>query len=41
MLSFFKWRGDNSIIANGALVAFCFSPNVIIGGVPAKIIGSI
>lgn len=33
--------GDNSVIANGALVVSSFPANVIIGGVPAKIIGSI
>ena len=30
--------GDNSIVAAGAIVNKEFPPNVIIGGVPAKII---
>lgn len=33
--------GENSIVATGAVVSGIFPPNVIIGGVPAKIIKSI
>lgn len=33
--------GDNSIVATGAVVSGKFPPNVIIGGVPAKILKSI
>ena len=33
--------GDNVVVANGSVVGSSFDSNVIIGGVPAKIIGTV
>ena len=33
--------GDNVVVANGAVVSASFPENVIIGGVPAKVIGQL
>ena len=33
--------GSNVVVAAGAVVTSCFGDNVIIGGVPAKVIGAI
>ncbi|GAB2829588.1 acyltransferase [Ferruginibacter profundus] len=33
--------GDNVVVANGSLVVSSFKENVIIGGIPAKIIGNL
>ena len=33
--------GSNVVVAAGAVVTGCFEDNVIIGGVPAKVIGTI
>lgn len=33
--------GSNVVVAAGAVVTGCFGDNVIIGGVPAKVIGTI
>lgn len=33
--------GDNSVVAAGSVVTKCFPANVIVGGVPAKVLGTI